>query len=27
VTIGGGVVPATVDALPIYDTQKERPRS
>jgi aminomethyltransferase len=27
VTIDGGVVPATVDALPVYDTYKERPRS
>jgi aminomethyltransferase len=27
VTVGGAVVPATVDVLPIYDTQKERPRS
>jgi aminomethyltransferase len=27
VTVGGVVVPATVDVLPIYDTQKERPRS
>jgi hypothetical protein len=27
VTVGGGVVSATVDVLPIYDTAKERPRS
>lgn len=26
VTTGGGIVPATVDVLPIYDTEKKRPR-
>jgi aminomethyltransferase len=25
--VGEGTVPATVDVLPIYDTQKARPRS
>ena len=27
VALGNGSVPATVDALPLYDTQKTRPRS
>jgi aminomethyltransferase len=27
VAVGGGTVPATVDVLPLYDTQKTRPRS
>ncbi|HEX9124053.1 MAG TPA: aminomethyltransferase family protein [Actinomycetota bacterium] len=27
VALGGGTVPATVDVLPIYDTNKERPRA
>jgi len=27
VALGDGSVPATVDALPLYDTQKKRPRS
>jgi aminomethyltransferase len=27
VAVGGGIVPATVDVLPIYDTDKKRPRS
>jgi aminomethyltransferase len=27
VAVGGGIVPATVDVLPIYDTAKKRPRS
>ena len=25
VAVGGGIVPATVDVLPIYDTQKRPP--
>jgi glycine cleavage system aminomethyltransferase T len=27
VAVGEGTVPATVDVLPLYDTQKARPRS
>ena len=27
VAVGDGTVPATVDVLPIYDTEKKRPRS
>jgi aminomethyltransferase len=27
VAVGGGIVPATVDVLPIYDTEKRRPRA
>jgi glycine cleavage system aminomethyltransferase T len=27
VTLGDGIVPATVESLPIYDPKKERPRA
>ena len=27
VAVGDGIVSATVDVLPIYDTEKKRPRS
>jgi hypothetical protein len=27
VAVGGGIVSATVDVLPIYDTEKRRPRA
>ena len=27
VAVGDGTVPATIDVLPIYDTEKKRPRS